>query len=496
MTARGSLVAGPIGVSRKDRTLTAFSDEAAVRWGTDPGQYAFYLGFTSIILTFLLPGSWLTHLGLYSDAPGGNALTKFHPATYMAVVAAWAAISSRSSGGGINRLFRERPALSWATILILFCMLYSLLNIGVGGLALYVETYLAAAMVAIAIDKATERQCQILGYTILILTLGNVAIALIEARLQTHLQPEQELQLTAADAKYLQQVEEFRGQALFPHPLTGSLVTSMALFLILGMRLRRWLVATILVTLLVGLLSFGGRGAFAVTVMMIAAAALFQLASGLVTRRLNIGFLAAFVAGALLLPALFIAITTHSDIGMRLTSHFYMDDSADVRMLQWRVLDLLRLRDVLFGMAPDRIELLKANVGLADVGSDIENPWLLLFLDLGIVACPFLVAAIFLLLLHLGRQANNSMSWLLITASLLIVSTSNSLGRRTPDLIFLTAFAVALRTVRSEEHQPIEAPAAAPQPAVEGFLGLVPQHRQRSLTERPITQRASSSVQP
>jgi len=189
-------------------------------------------------------------------------------------------------------------------------------------------------------------------------------------------------------------------------------------------------------------------------------------------------------------------ITTHSDIGMRLTSHLYMDDSADVRVIQWQVLDQLRLRDVLFGMPYDRIEALKANIGLAAVGSDIENPWLLMFLNLGIVAYPFLVAAIFLLLLHLARQANNSVSWLLITAILLIVSTSNSLGRRTPDLIFLSAFAVAMRTVRSEEDQPIEAPAAARQPAAHGLLGLVPQPRQRSLTERPISQRASPSVEP
>ena len=483
-------------MSRRDRNLAPFSEDAGVRRGTDPAQYAFHLGFAAIILAFLLPSTWLVHLGLYSDAPGGNVLTKFHPTTYMAVLAAWAALSSRTSGGGINRLFRERPALSWAAILILFCMLYSFVNVGVSGVALYVETYLDAAMVAIALDRATERQCRILGYTILILTLVNVAIAVAEGRMETHLLPEPDVQMTKAEAAFLQKAEEFRGQAWFSHPLTGSLVTAMALFLTLGMRLRKWLVAPILVILLVGLMSFGGRGAFAVSVMMIAAAALFQLASGLVTRRLNIGFLSAFIAGALLLPALFIVITTHSDIGMRLTSHLYMDDSADVRVIQWQVLDQLRLRDVLFGMPYDRIEALKANIGLAAVGSDIENPWLLMFLNLGIVAYPFLVAAIFLLLLHLARQANNSVSWLLITAILLIVSTSNSLGRRTPDLIFLSAFAVAMRTVRSEEDQPIEAPAAARQPAAHGLLGLVPQPRQRSLTERPISQRASPSVEP
>jgi hypothetical protein len=454
-------------------------------------RYAFRLGFAAIVLIFLLPGNLMQYLGLYSDTPGGNPLTKFHPATYLMTLAVWFALYGRRHGGGVSRAFRERPALAWSIVLIGFCMFYSAVNIGISGLAVYVETFLVAALGAIALETGTERQRRILGYTILTFCLVNVGIALLEGRFENHLVPSlPPSDMTAAQMAFEAQVDEFRGQAFYPHPLTGALVTSMGLFLVLGMRLRSWLAAAVFGVLVVGLLSFGGRSALATTLFMIAAAALFQLAAGLVTRRLNIGFLAAFVAGAVLLPVLFVVLTTMSDIGMRIMSHLYADDSFDVRIIQWRVLDLINVRDALFGMSPERIDLLKAQVGLTgSVGADIENPWLLMFLNLGFVGFPFLVAAIFLLMLHLGRQSETPIGWLLVTATLLICSTSNSLGHKTPDLIFLVGFMEALggfKPERYEQQQPAEAAAPDEVPVIHTSLAIAPQRRRVGvLTDRP-----------
>ena len=417
-----------MGVGRKEGALAAFRGSSVIGLKrSDPIRHAFPLGFAAIVMTFALPGSLLVYLGLYSDSPADGVLTKFHPVTYVAVLGACFALYGSKRSGGMTGLFRERPALAWSLTLILFCAVYSAFSVGLSGVAVYVETYLAAALATIALEVGTKRQLKVLGYTVLTFCVVNVAMSLLEGATQTHFLPIQpELQ-----ENYDQGVDEFRGQALYTHPLTGALVTSMALFMVLGMRMRGWLTAGIFGLFIIGLMSFGGRGALATAVLMIAAAALFQLASGLATGRLNVGFLGAFIAGVILVPALFVVLTTMTDVGMRITSHLYLDDSADVRIVQWRVLSLLNMHDVLFGAPLERINLFKVQVGLTAPGNDIENPWLLTFLSLGVIGFPALIAAVFLFMWHLGRRTDTPIGWLIIISTLLICSTSNSLGRKT-----------------------------------------------------------------
>ena len=383
-------------------------------------------------------------------------------------------------------LFRESPALAWSIVLILVSMVYSALNFGVGGTAIYIETYLGAALLLVALETGTERQLRTLGYVILAFALVNVAISVIEARAETHFLSPVAGTGANANAGFDNQLGEFRGAGLYPHPLTGALVTSMVLFLAIGMRLRPWVAAAAVGGLFIELMSFGGRGALVTTVLLIAAAALFQLSAGLVTRRLSVGFLVAFIAGSLLLPVLFVVLTSMTDIGQRILTHLYFDDSAEVRVIQWKVLDLLRWHDVLFGMSPDRIDLLKAQIGLLKPGMDIENFWLLMFLNLGTVAFPLFAGALFLLLLHQGQRTNTAIGWMIVMATMLICSTSNSLGRKVPDLFFLAAVMTALSGFRRQEDIPVATHDPTADAAHRTDLAAVPQGRVRALADRPL----------
>jgi hypothetical protein len=355
----GGLAGEPLSGATRERSLAAPPPSSVFDVGpSNPGNLAFTVGFIAVILTFALPSNLLVNLGLYSETPGGNPLTKFHPATYTAVIAAWLALYGGRHHGGLTGLFRDRPALAWSVVLILVSIVYSALIVGVSGTAFYVETYLGAALLLIALETGTDRQLRALGYTILAFALVNVVISLMEGKVEIHLIPPPPV-LGMVD----KDIEDFRGAALYTHPLTGALVTSMVLLLALGMRLRPWISTAVFGGLFVGLLSFGGRSAMATTILLIAAAALFQLSAGLVTRRLSVGFLTAFIAGALLLPVLFIVLTTMTDIGQRIISHLYLDDSAEVRVIQWRVLDYVNLHDVLLGIPSDRLDLLKDGPG-------------------------------------------------------------------------------------------------------------------------------------
>ena len=438
-------------IGQRDRSVSPFPGAAAIglKKRFEPNRWAFYVGTAVMLVTFLLPGSLLAYLGLYSLEAGGDPLTKFHPTTYLSVLAAWFALyGGRRNDGGMIRLFRERPALAWAVALILFCMVYSVYWVGISGLAVYVDTFLAAMLSAVALDVASARQRRILGYIMVTIVALNVAVSVVEVKLETHLLPQGEVDTieaaAAAQNDALVAATEFRGHAFWSHPLTGAMATSLAAFMVLGMGLRWRRVVVLLGVFVVGLLSYGGRAALVTTCLMLTSAALFQLASGLATRRLNAGFLGAFVASVFVLPALFIILTTTTDIGARVMTHLYVDDSAEVRIVQWRVLSHLNLHDVLLGAPLDRISQLKELVGLTGPGADIENPWLLTFLGLGIVGFPFLISSLFLFMWYLGQRASMSVGWLIIIATLLITSTSNSIGRKSPDLVIMTGLMVAI----------------------------------------------------
>jgi hypothetical protein len=479
----------------RERTLRPATVEVAPRRIANPTSWAYRLALLGVVLTFLLPSGMLQAFGVYSDKPGGNPLTKFHPSTGVFIAAGWLALYGRR-GTGLIALFRDRPLLSWSIVLIVACVVYNVCMWGVSGAAFYIETYLSAALAALALETGTDKQLRRLASLILALCLIAVCISLAEGKVQQEFLPQAPLDLSAAQLKAQQEfgakASEFRGPAFYTHPLTGALVTSMALFLVIGMRLRWWFAAFAFSWLVVGLMSFGGRAALGTTMLMIASAALFQFASSLVKREINLGFLAAFVGGSILIPVLIAVLLTETNVGQRIAEHLYEDDSAYVRVIQWRVLSVVDWHDVLFGVSADRFDVLKAQIGLS--GLDIENPWLLTFLGLGLLGWPLLLGSLFSLMLHLGRRANTGASWMLVTVVLLICSTSNSLGRKTPDLVFLSTFAIAMSGFKARQEQ------AAPEPARsyiseysglipgrERNLVLVPQPRERSLRENAHT---------
>ncbi len=483
MNFRSGAAIGMIGAAGRDRVLSPAPVGAATSRRSDPARYAFPIGFVAVVLLFALPASLLVYLGLYSDQPGGNPLTKFMPTTYLAVVGGFFALYGKQDSGGVIGLFREHTALAWSGALIILCALYSVIAFGISGVATYVDTFLSAILLTTALQAGTERQRRMLGYTILTFCVINVAISVLEGRTETHFLPVDPEAANPHQA-FDMNVDEFRGAAFYTHPLTGAMVTAMALFMVLGMRLRGWVAAGLFGVFAVGLMSFGGRGALITAVFMITTAALFQLASGLATRRLSVGFLGAFVAGVVLIPTLFVVLTTMTDVGMRIMTHLYLDSSAENRILQWRVLDQLNMTDVLFGASPAQIEVYKVQVGITGIGSsDIENPWLLLFLSLGLVGFPFLIGSLFLFLLHLGRRVNSGLGWMLVIATLLICSTNNSLGRKAPDLLFLTAIMTALSGFASEQRQTSAPPSPVQHTFRDAALALTPRRRARTLSD-------------
>ncbi len=176
------------------------------------------------------------------------------------------------------------------------------------------------------------------------------------------------------------------------------------------------------------------------------------------------GFVGAVAAAVLILPPLMIVLVTSTDIGERIITHMYIDDSAQVRNLQWQVLNYLNLNDVLFGVPPDRLEMMKYQIGLGGATTDIENFWLLMFLNLGGIGFVVYVAALGLFIAYLGRTANHPLGWMLLIATILIASTSNSLGRKSTDLFFATACIMAMTGYPKTAPAPAKKPVSRDRP--------------------------------
>jgi hypothetical protein len=409
---------------------------------------AFAIALFAVILEFAVSGNTLESMGINYATPGGNPLIKLHPGTYLAMIAAFMVLMlARPAGSGLVRFFRGTPALAAFVTLTLFCAFYSIVNVGFSGAAIYVESYLAAGFLAVALEGGTDRQKRSLAWWILGFCVLSIVISIIESATQTHLIGLHFGAIT--DEQLGMDSEDFRGAGLFAHPLTAALTTSMAIFLLLRMRMNGLLKAALFTTFLIGLLSFGGRAALGITLILLVLAAAVVLLRGIVTRNLSMGFVGTIAAAVVILPPLILIVVTSTDIGERIFSHLYLDDSADARTLQWLVLNHLNLHDVLFGVPPDRLDSLKYQIGLGGDTTDIENFWLLMLLNLGAIGFVVFLIALGSFIMHLGRTTAHPLGWMLLIASILIDSTSNSLGRKSVDLFFMVACLVAMTGYQS-----------------------------------------------
>jgi hypothetical protein len=72
----------------------------------------------------------------------------------------------------------------------------------------------------------------------------------------------------------------------------------------------------------------------------------------------------------------------------------------------------------------------------------------LIFLDLGVIGFAVWLMALGLFLAHHGRNTRSTYGWMMLLAFVVIDSTANSLGRKCPDLVFLSTIMIGLAAYR------------------------------------------------
>ena len=421
----------------------------------------FGLAALSLVLSLTISANLLYVLGIDYAHPGGNPLVKIHPATWTVVAAlVLLMLAAPDPVGGLRDALRRSPALAWFLVLMTMTMLYSAVSVGISGATVYVESYLAAGTLALVCRELPERRRRALGLLVLALLVLNAALAVAETVGQFHLVPVYLEEIALVD-----EPGAFRSSALFDHPLTGAMLTMVGLFTALSLRLRPMTLVPASALFGVALLAFGGRAALAMTVAGIGLVTARSVLADVLRRRLRAGRAALLAAMALLLPAACVALVTCTAIGGRVAGKLYFDSSAQSRSAEWLVLGLLDGRAWLFGSPIAQTPELIYRIGLQSALTDIENFWLMAFINLGIVGFVGFLCALSCLIWHLWGTAS---AWgrVAITALMIAASTSNSLGRKCNVLFVLVACVEASGTVgRERKWLDAEAPPARALPA-------------------------------
>jgi hypothetical protein len=417
--------------------------------GCSAGSFAVMLAILAAGLELCVSANLLTLLGIPYVTDGGAMPLKIHPGTYLISLAfvlhllAWGAWATLTAD----------PLLAVFLAAMLACLAYALLLTGTGNLIVLVDTFLPAGLLAFILVRAGSGALWYLRCLMQIGFAANALLALAEASAQATLIP-----LYLNDRPYNAVAEEFRPTALYDHPLTGAVMTMLALSLAPA---GGWLRPVYICLMCAALIAFGGRTALVVSVLAAVTGVAMRGVRMVLTRDSRAMRMLLAAAAALLLGAIGAAVALGAGLGSRLASHLYWDQSAQVRLAQWQLLGELNDWQLLFGTRRDDLIALLTPLWLASGVEVIENFWLLMFASLGAAGFPLFAAGLASLLVWCWRRTGQDGHALLLSV-LIVVSTSNSLGRKSTILVELVATVLCLARPRALPR---------PKPRVGAWLG-------------------------
>lgn len=380
----------------------------------------------AVLQMLLLPNPLLTQLTGYAEPGGGNPIFKIHFYTYTLVLAFAFVTACAGRVRYLSHQVIERPGIVQFALVVALCSVITVSRQGVGGVAYMIDTLLAAplaAMLALTLDE--ERRQKLTALIIYFVTF-NAVIGIVERLASIH--------FIYAD---LDEFAYFRATALLGHPLENAFITSSMMFLALAMPWSAWKKSFILAICMAGILAFGARSSFAVTILLGIVAGGFFGMRALFRGNMRLSTLVVAPWIALLTLAAGAALTLGTVLGERIVKLAKFDESAQVRVDSFKIFNYLNWDQILYG-----IDFAERNF-LIDTFKDvkiIENCWIAIILMIGLVL--FVVFAISLLgFLRSIARGRGAIAAFAVLNFLIVASTSNSISTKTAALAL---FAIAM----------------------------------------------------
>ncbi len=411
-------------------------------------RLSWWLLVGGMVLRMMLSAPALHNMGFSYDLPGGAPLpTKIHPGTYLLLLALFAGLASHGHPlRSAWQLMVKHRLLSAYLLCMVGVLVWAVLRHGTAGQAFFVDTLWTPGIAALTVVMHHRgRQRQLLQLLMLLL-LANAAVAVIEAATHMRLVP------LFAGRDGIVEERFFRASAFMGHPLANSLVTLSLMPVVVVMPWSWRARGAALALLTLGLLSFGSRTNLA-AVMLYALLACLPLALHLLRGQYNYRQITGGLVGLAAIFAALAGVVATTNLGERIFKNLKWDNSADVRLLAFDVLDHVRGTDLWFGISVERIEGIAGRVGIDLRYEAIENFWVNLLVLLGVVGFSLFLVGLACLVMHLWRGARTPVK-LAIVMFFLVASGANTLASKTSTLTVLAVVVQCAAALRQPAMRP------------------------------------------
>jgi hypothetical protein len=208
--------------------------------------------------------------------------------------------------------------------------------------------------------------------------------------------------------------------------------TAIALFIVLAEGYGKITRIIILPILLVSLLAFGGRMAILFSLLGLFLLACAHLRKIFIQKRASLLEIGMIAVGSLAAPLCLAALgyfALQSGIGERIAEHAFWDKSAGSRWFSFFAFHYMSWEEIFFGVSPSRILDIAYRMNLMVPLTNIENPWIVMCMYLGVILFPFWLAATIAFVYRLVKAQPFALQ-LVVVAYFVIASTSNSFGHK------------------------------------------------------------------
>jgi hypothetical protein len=412
----------------------------------------------------------------YSGDTEGSAIEKIHPGTYFFYLSLFVLLWEKGNPlAQINRMYREYRGYTLFLCLYLFLFVWQIVK-STTGMGVLIDTHIPVAVCAVVLSYAPRTACRWAVNGFVFITALNSLIGIAESLGR--------FRIFTFDPTWTVLHEDiFRASALFGHPLTNAMVTDVAIFIAMGMRYGRITKALLMAIFLASLVAFGGRGGIALCILGLIPLAFTAIAQS-ARRGLSMQELFVVIAAVLVVPlciagGLFVVL--NSDMGERLMAMRSMqDESAEARLLAFKVFGYMTTEELVLGTTQLRIVEIAYRMGLSLPLSDIENPWILMLMSLGIVVFAVWLPATVAFAMRLMRGQPLALK-IAVAAYYIVASTSNSFGRKDSTYVLMVGMVVCAGralgiSARRPEPDAADEMAARPAPVItERFSDLAKQ---------------------
>lgn len=416
----------------------------------------------AVIALFAVSEVTLEHFGVHYIDPGGNPLSKFHPATFLAVAAfglrCLASLHPIRSGW---RILGKSPGsvtlLAAASVAILAAILIQ--KSPVTGL---IDTFVLPVLLFMLLRDLDPLIVRCIALLVAAVLCINAVMAVAEFLRGIHfisldVPDGATSDPTRGDATFdwrVQLAQEWRAIALLGHPLVNGLVVG-CFIICLAARGARWmpdaLKMPILLLQLVAMFAFGARSSLVLSLVFATYLALQQamlaLRSGARLSPRTIGFLLLAVALAIGL----VSILGSTGFFDRTIDRFANDEgSAKARLTMLELFQPLSWTDLLLGPDPNVIATWQRLQGL-EFG--IESAWVGLTLTYGLIVTTIIVIGLAAFSCSLANACGRGVVAVLVYYFISVSATASLSGKTTTLALVAVMALIFLR--KDERRRPL-----------------------------------------